>query len=76
VNSLGPNNLPRIRYTLLKSPVTSLRRYKQEDSRSKIAEAGFHSIANPRALFPRIALGVTTVYQMLLSHGGKVASSF
>jgi hypothetical protein len=63
VYSLGPSNPPRISFTLVKSLVKSLRRYKLGDSRSKMAGAGFHSIANSRVLKPRIARTIISHWQ-------------
>jgi hypothetical protein len=49
VYSLGINNAPRISFTLIKSRVKNLRRFKQPVCRCKMACAWFHSIAKLRA---------------------------
>jgi hypothetical protein len=45
---LGLNIAPRIRFTLVKSRVKNIQRFKQAVSRCKMAGAGFHSIAKLR----------------------------
>jgi hypothetical protein len=61
--SLGPSNPLRISFTLLKSLVNNLRRYKQGDSRSKMAGARFHSTANSHALIPRFSTTIISPWQ-------------
>jgi hypothetical protein len=47
--SLGLNNAPRISFTLIKSRVKNMPRFKQPVSRCKMAGTRFHSIAKFRA---------------------------
>jgi hypothetical protein len=66
--SLGLNIAPRIRFTLAKSRVKKIRRFKQAFSRYKMAGAGFHSIANFRAPIPNPIMADRGVYSADCHH--------
>jgi hypothetical protein len=63
VFSLGLNNTPRISFKLVKSLFKNIWQFKQGASRCKMAGAGFHSIANLRALIPRTATTILCPWQ-------------
>jgi hypothetical protein len=63
VYSLGPSNMLRISFTLRQNLMT----LQTGDSRSKMAGAGFHSIANSRALIPRFTTIRITAWQSALN---------
>jgi hypothetical protein len=62
VYSLGLNNAPQISFTLIKSRVKNIQRFKQLVSRCKMAGAGFHSIAKLCAQIFNPVLAVPGVY--------------
>jgi hypothetical protein len=49
MNSLGPNNAPRISFTLAKSRIKNILSFEKEASLCKMAGAGFHYFVKPRA---------------------------
>jgi hypothetical protein len=62
VYSLGLNNAPPISFTLIKSRVKNMQRFKQPVSRCKMAGAGFHSISKLRAQIFNPVMAVCGVY--------------
>jgi hypothetical protein len=65
--SLGLNIAPHTCFTLLKSRVKNIRRFKQGASRCKMAGAGFQCFAILRALTLRIATKRITAWQSALN---------
>jgi hypothetical protein len=63
VYSLGPNNMPRISFKLVKSRIKNKRRFKQGASRCKMAGTGFHCFAKIRAQIHNTVLAYRGVFQ-------------